>query len=330
MAVLVQAGQSVPDFHQAFYERLRWVSAGPFSTGFPAVPLPSGHVVQLPGIYTNSGYVANIADNYGIGLLGQGITVTRETGQLSGGTVTAIIMVNGNGDTGFALFDTTLSAAQVMAVAATAGTEDDRALIAARLGGDDIVIGDDTRAQAETLRAEAGDDLVMGYGGADLIDGGAGRDLLIGGLGRDTIRGGWGNDLIAGDEGSPRTGTGDVLDGGQGNDRLLADGNGYRLTGGDGADVFVFLRGGTSSLITDFAENQDRILLDGWTGGFATLQFTELADGSLRVRAGTTIFRLQGVDRADLDAQDFIFRRGAVDYADAQIDAWLDGWDYAT
>jgi len=214
-------------------------------------------------------------------------------------------------------------------VAATAGTEDDRALIAARLGGDDIVMGDDTRAQAETLRAAAGDDLVMGFGGADLIDGGAGRDLLIGGLGRDTIRGGAGHDLIAGDEGGAGTGAGDVLDGGSGNDRLLADGSGYRLTGGDGADVFVFLRGGTGSLITDFAENQDRILLDGWTGGFAGLRFAELADGTLQVRAGTTIFRLQGVDRADLDAQDFIFRRGAVDYADALVDAWLDGWDYA-
>lgn len=330
MAVLFQAGQSIPDLHQAFYDRLRWVNPGPVSFGFPALPLPSGHVVQLPGIDTDSGYVANIAAGYGIGLLGQGITLTRETGWLSGGTVTAVVMVNGNGETGFALYDTTISAAQVMAVAATSGTEDDRALFAARLGGDDVLSGDDSRAQAETLHAGAGDDLVMGFAGADLIDGGTGNDLLVGGLGRDTIRGGGGNDLIGGDEGDRRTGTGDVLNGGAGNDRILADGAGYRLTGGGGADVFVFLAGGTGSVITDFTENLDRILLDGWTGGFAGLRFAELADGVLQVRAGTTVFRLQGVDRADLDAQDFIFGRSALDYTEAQIDVWLNGWDYAS
>jgi len=330
MAVLLQAGQSFPDIHDAFYDRLRWVSTGPVSIGFPALTLPSGDVVQLPGINTNSGYAAQIAGGYSIALLGQDITPTRETGRLATGTVTAVVMIDSSNDTRFALFDTSISAAQVMAVAATSGTEDDRALFAARLGGDDLVMGHETLTLAETLHAGAGDDLVMGYAGADLIDGGTGNDLLVGGLGRDTIRGGGGNDLIGGDEGDRRTGTGDVLNGGAGNDRILADGAGYRLTGGGGADVFVFLAGGTGSVITDFTENLDRILLDGWTGGFAGLRFAELADGVLQVRAGTTVFRLQGVDRADLDAQDFIFGRSALDYAEAQIDVWLNGWDYAS
>jgi len=64
----------------------------------------------------------------------------------------------------------------------------------------------------DTLRGDAADNELFGFGGSDLLQGGAGQDTLTGGTGEDTLQGGAGNDLLSGGEGS------DTIDGGAGTD----------------------------------------------------------------------------------------------------------------
>ncbi|WP_138504255.1 DUF4347 domain-containing protein [Nostoc sp. PA-18-2419] len=112
-------------------------------------------------------------------------------------------------------------------------------------------------------------DVVNGQGGNDKIDGKSGNDLLRGGTGNDTLIGGTGNDILVG---------------GAGNDSL---------TGGSGNDQFVYQalsdKGTTGDKITDFNQNQDKLVLTdlfkslGYNGGFPTY------DGYLQfVQSGTS------------------------------------------
>ncbi|CUH80068.1 Hemolysin-type calcium-binding repeat-containing protein [Tropicibacter naphthalenivorans] len=81
---------------------------------------------------------------------------------------------------------------------------------------------------ADTLRGDAGDNLLSGNAGADSLWGGAGRDVLSGGDGADTLIGGAGDD---------------------------------RLFGGADADRFVFAQGSGHDLILDFGA-EDEIAVD--------------------------------------------------------------------
>ena len=96
----------------------------------------------------------------------------------------------------------------------------------------------------DSILGGAGADTIYGNAGADKLFGGDGNDVIDGGLGNDSILGGAGNDSLLGDAGN------DSLYGGDGNDTL---------TGGDGNDTFVYENG--SDIITDYAENKDKILL---------------------------------------------------------------------
>jgi Ca2+-binding RTX toxin-like protein len=61
--------------------------------------------------------------------------------------------------------------------------------------GADALLGS---VRAETIRADDGDDIVVGLDGDDRIDGGAGwLDLLVGGRGADVLTGGAGHDFFA-------------------------------------------------------------------------------------------------------------------------------------
>ncbi|MEH2071775.1 MAG: DUF4347 domain-containing protein [Nostoc sp.] len=112
-------------------------------------------------------------------------------------------------------------------------------------------------------------DVVNGQGGNDKIDGKSGNDLLRGGIGNDTLIGGTGNDILVG---------------GAGNDSL---------TGGSGNDQFVYQalsdKGTTGDKITDFNQNQDKLVLTdlfkslGYNGG------SPYGDGYLQfVQSGTS------------------------------------------
>lgn len=139
----------------------------------------------------------------------------------------------------------------------------------------------------------AGDDRLFGLGGNDEIDGGAGKDLIEGGDGADDLDGELGDDSLSGGAGN------DLLNGGAGNDLL---------TGGAGADVFEFYRGSGRDVITDFANGQDRIEIDGLSrAGAETLIRAAQQVGSdvvLTFAADRTI-TLQAFRLSDLDLSDF-------------------------
>ncbi|MCY4488575.1 MAG: hypothetical protein OXF11_15895 [Deltaproteobacteria bacterium] len=83
------------------------------------------------------------------------------------------------------------------------------------------------------------------------------------------------------------------------------------LTGGTGADTFVFAPGHGADTITDFAPNEDKIDLSGFTriSGFSALRILP-ADTETVIdlsAQGGDIIRLTGVSASDLDAGDFTF-----------------------
>ena len=161
--------------------------------------------------------------------------------------------------------------------------------------GDDMLTGN---AQANRLRAFAGDDSLQGGAGDDTLGGGKGNDSLSGGDGNDHLWSSSGNDVMDGGNGSDTasfnaaadatinlalttaqvTGYGtdtlrniENLTSGSGDDRLtgnslanalLSEGGNDRLTGGAGNDT---LNGGTGN--------------DTMTGDFGSDSFQFLANG---------------------------------------------------
>ncbi|MBS0124650.1 calcium-binding protein [Thetidibacter halocola] len=184
--------------------------------------------------------------------------------------------------------------------------------------GEDIVEGGDGNdnvhggADNDTVRGGNGDDALRGGGGDDLIEAGTGRDTLWGGDGDDTMTAGaGGGDTLFGGRGD------DVLDtsNGAGWDRLEGGAGDDTMTSGGGNDVFVFRRGMGHDVITDFANNFDR--LDISALGIASYAVLTGA-GAISGDATQTVINfaalgidgtitLDGFDRALMNAADFIF-----------------------
>lgn len=193
-----------------------------------------------------------------------------------------------------------------------------------------------------TLLGAAGADTLEGGLGNDLLDGGAGIDTLrftgtaavrvnLGntapqatGFGTDTIRNienvltGAGNDLIVGNaaanlltagvgnDGLSGMAGNDRLFGQAGNDRLRGGAGNDTLSGGQGADSFVFANGDGADRILDFADAQDRIIIESGAERFAQLRITDLG-ADARVSFGTVTITLANLDHALLTAEDFVF-----------------------
>ena len=123
-------------------------------------------------------------------------------------------------------------------------------------GGNDSVIGTQSNDSAngnsgnDTIIGAGGEDLLRGGNGADLINGGQANDIIDGNRGEDTLIGGGGDDIIRGGAGH------DFLYGNAGNDTLIGDVGSDFLSGGEGADDFI-LRGDFNSFEAAYA---DRIL----------------------------------------------------------------------
>ncbi len=107
----------------------------------------------------------------------------------------------------------------------------------------------------DRLTGGVGNDVLAGRGGNDVLLGNGGNDTLKGGAGKDVLRGGAGNDRLLGEGGADR------LAGGTGNDTLIGGRGNDTLTGGAGADTFVFRKGDGADRITDFAPDQDRLMI---------------------------------------------------------------------
>ena len=109
------------------------------------------------------------------------------------------------------------------------------------------------------------------------------------------------------------------LDGTIGDDTIESRVGDDTMTGGAGADVFVFSPDHGTDTITDFTDGEDRIDLSRFSSISDFSDLTITADGDdvvidLTAHGGGTI-RLEGVDLANLDASDFLFR----------VNQWIEG-----
>ena len=183
---------------------------------------------------------------------------------------------------------------------------------------------------ADTLTGDDGDNLIEGRGGADTLDGGDGKDTVsyfwsyegvtvnlrtgegTGGHAEgDSIRG---IERIIGSRQHADTLIGDdvnnVIMGEAGDDRLEGGGGDDELYGGHGADIFMFAPGHGNDIILDFSDGEDRIDLSELD--IEGLDAVTIIAGQDRVTLDLTDYgggtvELPGIDRADLDASDFLF-----------------------
>ena len=159
--------------------------------------------------------------------------------------------------------------------------------------------GDDTNK--DTIYGDSGDDRLFGGRGDDSLYGGRGNDMLKGGPDDDRLKGGDGDDTLDGGDGD------DTLDGGRGDDIL---------EGGDGDDIFKFSPGDGADDIKDFSisrRERDRIDLSDFK------DIDSMDDLVIRQRGKNTRIDLDdddggeiwllGIDKDDLDKDDFIFYR---------------------
>lgn len=129
---------------------------------------------------------------------------------------------------------------------------------------------------------------------------GAGNDLIVGNAAANVLTAGVGNDSLSGMAGNDR------LFGQAGNDRLRGGAGNDTLSGGQGADSFAFANGDGADRILDFADGQDRIIIESGAERFAELRITDLG-ADARVSFGTVTITLANLDHALLTAQDFVF-----------------------
>ncbi|UWS05640.1 hypothetical protein K4K94_07930 [Phaeobacter inhibens] len=172
--------------------------------------------------------------------------------------------------------------------------------------GSDSVRGGDGH---DTLSGAGGADTLKGDRGDDSIEGGSGDDILLGGVHRDTITGGTGNDRMYGQQGY------DYLDGGDGDDKvsggyhsdtIIGGAGDDQLIGGTGDDMFIF-HGGVlqgNDTITDFSDGTEKIKM--YDLNYGDLTITSVGAGS-RVSWNDGSIQLDGIDRASLNQDDFIF-----------------------
>ncbi|UWS06771.1 calcium-binding protein [Phaeobacter inhibens] len=172
--------------------------------------------------------------------------------------------------------------------------------------GSDSVRGGDGH---DTLSGAGGADTLKGDRGDDSIEGGSGDDILLGGVHRDTITGGTGNDRMYGQQGY------DYLDGGDGDDKvsggyhsdtIIGGAGDDQLIGGTGDDMFIF-HGGVlqgNDTITDFSDGTEKIKM--YDLNYGELTIASVGAGS-RVSWDNGSIVLDGVDRATLNQDDFIF-----------------------
>lgn len=141
---------------------------------------------------------------------------------------------------------------------------------------------------ADTLKAQAGDDVVLGLDRADRLFGQAGSDLLAGYAGKDELRGGHGDDVLLGGRGS------DILVGCYGRDEF---------TGGGGRDRFVLTGLGTDTIL-DFQDGKDHFQLANGLR-FGKLDIVQVGEDAEIRSGGEVVAVIEGVDAALLGRDDF-------------------------
>ncbi|APE43910.1 hypothetical protein BOO69_11195 [Sulfitobacter alexandrii] len=183
--------------------------------------------------------------------------------------------------------------------------------------------------QADNLFGEQGEDTLLGGNGFDRLFGGDdddvgygwfGTDALFGQLGDDRLYGQGDNDRIFGGQGNDLVDGGaddDQITGGAGFDTIIGGTGDDRLVGAFNADIFVFADFGGGfgqDTIGDFDANNvfERIDLRLVSSirdldDLLTNHVTQVGEDVLIDAGGGNTILLEGVDRNDLDATDFIF-----------------------
>jgi Ca2+-binding RTX toxin-like protein len=171
----------------------------------------------------------------------------------------------------------------------------------------------DGKNGADMLDGQAGVDVLIGGGGNDTLLGGSENDKLVGGAGRDLLDGGADDDKLFGGASNDRLlgGQGnDVLDGAAGKDTLTGGDGDDILKGGAGADVFVFADDFGDDTVKDFTHGVDRIDLSSLTAinDFADVLSNSFGfSGQTAISDGVNSILLEGIIKADLTVDDFIF-----------------------
>lgn len=156
----------------------------------------------------------------------------------------------------------------------------------------------------DTIYGGTGKDSLLGESARDLLYGGDQDDYGFGGTGNDRIYGGAGNDNLDGGNDA------DLVSGGAGNDRLLGGTGADTLTGGLGADNFRFRAGDDVDRITDFVNNVDTLVLQGFGAGFtvnaALSKATNITGGVRFDFGGGDVVTVMGVTKAAIADDIFI------------------------
>ena len=113
---------------------------------------------------------------------------------------------------------------------------------------------------ANRFTANAGDDVLYGFGGNDTLDGGAGDDAITGGAGDDVLIGGSGNDTLTGGAGD------DIIYGGAGDDTYVFEfqGNDTVIDSSGNNIVFADTKGDNGELrFRQLYQSNDQLVLEG-------------------------------------------------------------------
>ncbi|MCA1405451.1 calcium-binding protein [Ensifer sp. IC3342] len=146
--------------------------------------------------YGTTQYLVDYGDG-GVDAFG-GFGFTYSGGVPISGTVTSYGYYY-NGERAWIAEGISISATSIVKAANTYSTDDDLAVMAAALAGNDTIRGGN---YADLLAGFGGNDLVYGNGGDDALGGFSGTDTLDGGAGNDTLLGGVGADRLYGGTGT--------------------------------------------------------------------------------------------------------------------------------
>ncbi len=282
-----------------------------------------GSTVTIPGGQVSFNTAWTVQSDTGLAAtVLAGTDFVSDTGaeHLTGGSASMILGKSDGSHIDFGIVGFSVPAVDFDSAAHSASLQDDAALFARILAGNDLFSAGFGK---DRIDSGAGKDGIVSGGGNDRVNAGSGADLVMAGAGADTVIGGLGADILLGEAGSDRIfggGGNDTIVGGAGNDILVGDG---------GADRFVFARGAGQDHIRGFTVGSDKIAIESGAANFAALTITQEGSDTV-IRFGAVKITLDGIDDATVTATSFQFANALphIGVAGAAAQQWLDGWNY--
>lgn len=254
---------------------------------------PSGLDVTVVQATPTVFEVLNNATGLTTVMTGTGFTYNVFTGEVTGGTMTGMEVLDGTTSiiemssfswSMVAFYNALLDAANFDDYTAIDALWASQPINADASGSTTSFGGELLGSQNNSIIGSAFADSFMTGAGNDTMNGGNGNDTLIGGAGNDSLRGEADNDWIEGGEGNDRlfgSGGNDTILGGNGIDRIFDGSGNDSVEAGDGIDIVVSGRGRD---YIDLGNGNDRFFDDTQTG----------AAGSDTVLGGDGVDRIYG------------------------------------